>query len=213
MKLFSFWRSLATYRVRIALNLKGLVPMRCRGQLALQGPAARGGYRAVNPQMLLFPALSTVTARTCSSSLAILEYLDETHPQPPLCRRSRVHVHGCARSRRSSPAIASAVVRGYANISSMSLGSTSRRAQWIHNWIGAALKRWRQSRGQQGDGRYCEGDAITIADIWPGQPACGRQLLKYDTARFPTVRRSSILMQNDASPRASAAATRRAAMV
>ena len=82
MKLYTYWRSLATFRVRIALNLKGLsyepvyVDLDAGDQLTPQ-------FRAVNPQMAI-PTLVEDDGNVLFQSLAILEYLNETHPEPPL---------------------------------------------------------------------------------------------------------------------------------
>ncbi|MEH2520548.1 glutathione S-transferase [Bradyrhizobium sp. AZCC 1610] len=96
MKFFSFWRSLASFRVRIALNLKN-VPVDVVF-VDLDANAHRDlEYRRINPQMAL-PALVEDDGTTLFQSLAILEYLDEKYPAPPL------HLHGRPRHRRAEPA-------------------------------------------------------------------------------------------------------------
>ena len=206
MKLFSFWRSLATFRVRIALNLKGLAPDEVVDVDLMKGKQREEAFRAVNPQMLL-PALVDGDGPALFQSLAIIEYLDETHPQPPLLPKDpRGRAHACADWRRSSPAIPIRCwCRGCASISSTSSSSTSPpRLKWIHNWIGEALKALEANlAGSKETGRYCHGDAITIADICLVSQAAGANFFKYDLAPFPTVRRIvDTCMQNDAFARA-----------
>jgi glutathione S-transferase len=98
VKLYSFWRSLATFRVRIALNLKGVVPNEVIDVNLMQGKQREDAFRKVNPMMAL-PALIEDDGTVLFESLAIIEYLDETHPQPPLLpkeAKARARVRGLA---------------------------------------------------------------------------------------------------------------------
>jgi len=90
MKLYNYFRSSAAYRTRIAFNLKGIQPDTV--EVDLRAPVndqQKPGYRSINPQALV-PAL-TVEDTTIAQSLAIIEYLDETYPDPPLMPRSPVN--------------------------------------------------------------------------------------------------------------------------
>ncbi|WP_347336293.1 glutathione S-transferase N-terminal domain-containing protein [Bradyrhizobium viridifuturi] len=94
MQFFSFWRSLASFRVRIALNLKG-VPADVVF-VDLDADAHRAdAYRKINPQMAL-PALVTDDGTVLFQSLAIVDYLDETIPTRRCCHPTRSAAPGCA---------------------------------------------------------------------------------------------------------------------
>src|SRR5262245_66137607 len=82
MKLYTYWRSLATFRVRIALNLKGLSYEPVYVDLDA-GDQRTPAFKTVNPQMVI-PALVEDDGNVLFQSLAILEYLNEIHPNPPL---------------------------------------------------------------------------------------------------------------------------------
>ena len=205
MKLFSFWRSLATYRVRIALNLKGLVPDEVVDVNLMQGKQREASYRAVNPQMML-PALVDGDGPVLFQSLAIMEYLDETHPQPPLLPkepRARARVRGLAQivACDSHPLLVPRV-REYLE-HELKLDEPT-RLKWIHNWIGQALKALEANlAGSKETGRYCQGDAITIADICLVSHAVGCNFFKLDLSPYPTVRRIvDECMKNDVFARA-----------
>lgn len=190
MKLYSFWRSLATFRVRIALNLKGLAPEVVNVDL-MTGEQREGEFRALNPQMLI-PALIDDHGRALFQSLAILEYLDEIRPNPPLLPRG-------ARERARVRALAQIVacdahplivprVRNFLE-RELKLDEPT-RLKWIRHWIGEALAALEThlSRDQQ-TGRYCHGDSVTIADICLVSHAVGAKLFGMDLAPYPTVAR------------------------
>ena len=175
MKLFSFWRALATYRVRIAVNLKGIVPDEVVDIDLIKGKQREDAIREVNPQMVL-PALVDGDGPVLFQSLAIMEYLDETHPQPPLLPkdpRGRARVRGLAQivACDSHPLLVPRV-REYLE-HELKLDEPT-RLKWIQIWIGAALKALETNLASSKEtGRYCHGDASTIADICRASQAAG----------------------------------------
>lgn len=191
MKFFSFWRSLAAYRVRMALNLKGVVPDEVINVDLLKGQQREDAYRAVNPMMAL-PALVDGDGPAMFESLAILEYLDETHPQPPLLPKdpkARARVRGLAQivACDSHPLIVPRV-REYLE-HELKLDEAA-RTKWIHNWLSAALKAIETNlAGNPQTGKFCQGDQLTIADICLVSQAVGANFFKLDMAPYPTVRR------------------------
>src|SRR5207245_1315401 len=99
VKLYSYFRSSAAYRVRIAFNLKSLGFDTVAVHLQREGGLNRKpAFRAINPQMRL-PVLELESGERMTQSLAIIEYLDEVHPQPPLLPSepvARAHVRALA---------------------------------------------------------------------------------------------------------------------
>ena len=166
MKLFTFWRSMAAWRVRIALNLKGLEAEPVFVDLdagAQHDPA----YREINPQMAL-PALVDGDKPALFQSLAILEYLDEVYPEPPLLPadpRGRARVRGLAMILASdSHPLLVPRVRTYLE-RELKLTDAQRR-QWLRHWVsgGLAVVEAHLARDRE-TGRFCHGDAPTLADI------------------------------------------------
>jgi len=190
MKLYSFWRSLATFRVRIALNLKGLAPEVANVDL-MKGQQHAADFRALNPQMLI-PALIDDTGHTLFQSVSILEYLDEIRPNPPLlprepADRARVRALAMIVACDAHPLIVPRV-RNYLE-KELKLDEPT-RLKWIRHWIGEALAALEThlSRDPQ-TGRYCHRDSVTMADICLVSHAVGARLFEVDLAPYPTVTR------------------------
>jgi maleylacetoacetate isomerase/maleylpyruvate isomerase len=190
MKLFSFWRSLATYRVRIALNLKGITPDEVIQVNLIKGDQRQAEYRAINPMMAL-PALIDGDGPILFESLAIVEYLDETHPNPPLLPsdpRGRARVRGLAQlvACDSHPLIVPRV-REYLE-HELKLDEAT-RMKWCQHWHTAAITALETHLSDKATGRYCHGDTITLADICLASQAAGAKFFNVDTAPFPNFSR------------------------
>jgi maleylacetoacetate isomerase len=205
MKLFSYWRSLATYRVRIALNLKGLAPDEVIDVNLHQGKQRADEFRKINPMMAL-PALIEDDGTVLFESLAIVEYLDETHPEPPLLPKepkARARVRGlalliaCDTHPLIVPRVREYLIAEYKVDEAGVL-------KWGYHWHAAAMAALETHlAGSPQTGRYCQGDQITLADICLAGQAVGAAYFKCDIAPFPTVKRIvDTLMANDAFARA-----------
>jgi maleylacetoacetate isomerase len=148
-------------------------------------------YRAVNPQMVV-PALIDGDGPALFQSLAILEYLDERQPQPPLLppdARGRARVRGLAQivACDAHPLIVPRI-REY--LAAQFGLDEAQRLAWIRHWIGAGLRAVEQHLASEGEtGRYCHGDTVTIADICLVSLAVGNTLFQGDLREFPTVSR------------------------
>ncbi len=213
MKLFSFWRSLATYRVRIALNLKGLVPDEVIDVNLMKGAQREAAYRAVNPMMAL-PALVDGDGPVLFESLAIIEYLDETHPNPPLLPsdpRGRARVRGMAQivACDSHPLIVPRV-REYLE-HEFKLDEAT-RTKWCQHWHTAALTALEAHLKDAATGRYCHGDTITLADICLASQAAGAKFFERRHRAVPEFHADREFAGDDRRlrPRPPAEATRRA---
>jgi maleylacetoacetate isomerase len=190
MKLYSFWRSLATYRVRIALNLKGIQPEEVVDINLMKGQQREAAFRAVNPMMAI-PALTDGDGPAMFESLAIIEYLDETHREPPLLpkdARGRARVRGIAQiiACDSHPLLVPRV-REYME-HELKLDEPT-RTKWCQHWIREALTAIETNLKGKETGRYCHGDQVSIADICVVSQAAGASFFKVDMAPYPTVKR------------------------
>jgi len=204
VKLFSFWRSLATYRVRIALNLKGLTAEIVEVNL-MKGDQRDAKFRAVNPMMAI-PALVDGDGPALFESLAIIEYIDETHPKPPLLPtepKARARVRGLAQivAADSHPLVVPRV-REY--LSAEFKVDEAGVMKWAQHWHKAALTALEQHlAGEKDTGTYCQGEQITVADICLASQVAGANFFKIDLAPYPTVARiAATCAKNDAFARA-----------
>jgi maleylacetoacetate isomerase len=190
VKLFTFWRSLATYRVRIALNLKGIKPEVVYVDL-IKGHQRAPEYKAVNPQMVI-PALVDGDGPILFQSLAIIEYLDEVHPHPPLLPtdpRARAFARGIAQivASDSHPLVVPRI-RNYLT-DELKLDEPA-RMKWIRHWISEALRAIESHLANDGmTGRFCCGDQPTIADICVASQAAGARFFEVDLKPYPTFAR------------------------
>jgi len=165
MKLYTYYRSQASFRVRIALNLKGLT--REDSFLHLEkGDQFAADYRALNPQMMVPTLIDGATE--LFQSLAILEYLDERYPQPPLLpanSEARAWVRGLAliNVADSHPLIVPRV-RHYLT-DELKLSDAQLRA-WIQHWLGLGLEAIEARLARHPEsGDFCHGGYPTLADI------------------------------------------------
>ncbi len=205
MKLYTFWRSIATFRVRMALNLKGINPEVEYVDL-LKGHQHGGDYTTVNPQKLIPALVLDDGGPPLFQSMAIMEYLEEAYPEPPLLPKD---VRGRARVRGLSQVVVSDAhplsvprIRNYLT-QTLKL-SHDQMHEWVRHWQTEALGTLETLLARDKDtGRYCHGDAITIADLCLVGQAVGSSFFDVGLKAFPTVERIvAACLENDAIARA-----------
>jgi maleylacetoacetate isomerase len=204
MKLYSFWRSLATYRVRIAMNLKGITPDEVIDINLMKGQQREDSFKKVNPMMAI-PALVDGEGPALFESLAIMEYLDETHPNPPLLPKDpkgRARVRGIAQivACDSHPLVVPRVREHLAHEYKFDEPTVMK---WAQHWHSAALKALDTHLADKATGKHAHGDQITVADICIASQGAGANFFKVDLAPFPNFKRIlDACMANDAFARA-----------
>lgn len=190
MKFFSFWRSLASFRVRIALNLKN-VPVDVVFVDIDANAHHEAEYRRVNPQMAP-PALVEDDGTTLFQSLAILEYLDEKYPSPPLlpadpAGRARVRALALMVACEGHPLLTPRVRRYLDH--ELNLRDTQ-QAAWRRHWTVETLAALEGHLADHKDtGRFCHGDQATLADICMVGHVTAAVTQQIDLATWPTVKR------------------------
>lgn len=187
MKLFTYYRSSAAYRVRIALNYKGLeynaVPKNLR-----TAEHRRADYLGENPQGLV-PALEHEGA-VLGQSLAIIEYLEERFPDPPLLPRT-------ARERAQVRSMAQGVACDIHPLNNLRVLNYLRQPlgqnedavnRWIAHWIGEGFRSLEElARRLSGDGKHCHGSMVTVADVLLVPQMYNARRFSVDIAPFPTL--------------------------
>jgi maleylpyruvate isomerase len=191
MKLYTYFRSSAAYRVRIALNLKGIgydaVPVHL---LRNGGEQLSDAYRAVNPAMLL-PALED-DGNVIGQSLAIIEYLEETQPQTPLLPADPA---GRARVRALALTVAADThplgnLRVLKYLTGELKVTDEVKLAWQQHWLRTGLSAQEALlAGDPRTGRYSHGDTPTLADCCLVPQVFSAQRFGVDMAPYPTVMR------------------------
>lgn len=188
MKLYDYWRSSAAYRTRIALNLKGVSYDLLEVHLIKGGGAQKtADYRAKNPQGLV-PALELENGVALFQSLAIIEYLEETIPTPPLLPADAV---GRAQVRAMAAHIA-CDIHPLNNLRVLNylkgpLGHDQAAVDaWYRHWIAEGFSALEtQAKGYSGSFLY--GEAPTLADICLAPQMFNARRFNCDLAPYPTL--------------------------
>jgi maleylacetoacetate isomerase len=187
MKLYSFFRSSAAFRVRIALNLKKIAYETVAIHLR-RGDQSKPDYRGVNPQGLV-PTLED-GGRKLIQSMAIIEYLDEVHPEPPLLPKDpadRVRVRGLAE-------IVACDIHPINNLRVLrylihELGHDEAAiAKWYNHWIAAGFEALEPLlAGDTRTGAFCHGNAPGLADIALVPQVVNAERYQLDLKPYPTI--------------------------
>jgi maleylacetoacetate isomerase len=184
--LYTFFRSSAAYRVRIALNLKGLTTDMVSIHLQKEGGLnKKPEFRAINPQMRV-PALKLDSGDVLIQSLAITEYLDEVHPHPPLLPRDPVE----RATVRALAQIIACDIHPLNNVAPLRyLKNELDQAQakidgWYHHWI---LEGFAAVEALMRTGPYAFGNEVTLADVCLVPQVYNARRFKVPLDRFPRI--------------------------
>ncbi len=191
--LYGYWRSSAAYRVRIALNLKGLsYETRPVHLLRDGGEQHAAGYRAINPQQLI-PCLLDGD-RVITQSLAIMEYLDDIYPELETALLP-VDARGRARVRSLAMVVACDThplgnLRVLNQLESQFGADEAQRAEWSRHWIATGFKSLEAMLADNAaTGRYCHGETPGLADACLIPQFYNALRWKLPLGDYPTLRR------------------------
>jgi maleylacetoacetate isomerase len=192
MKLYGFWRSLATYRVKVALALKGLQAEEISIDL-LKGKQSSPDYLAVNPQGVVPALIPDDGGPPLFQSIAILEYLDEIRPEPPLLPkdpRGRARVRGLSLiAAADGHPLVTPRIRGY--LEKEMKQDEAARNRWLAHWTSRALGAIESHLAKEREtGRFCHGNTPGMADIClASQMIAALAYFNVDTKDVPTAMR------------------------
>ncbi|MBY5782867.1 maleylacetoacetate isomerase [Rhizobium leguminosarum] len=189
MKLYQNEISSATSRVRIALALKGLTAEALPVTILGEGSESRqAGYRSINPQGLV-PALLTDSGVLLTQSLAIVEYLDELQPEPPLLPDT---AEGRALARSIALAITAEIhallpPRIGLHLKTAFQADADAIAAWSRHWIGEGMGAVETMIAGRRQGAFVVGDRPSIADIFLFPQAISARRLGFDLTQWPNI--------------------------
>lgn len=189
MKLYSYFRSSAAYRLRIALNLKGLAYEQIPISL-LNGEQSQTLYSAINPQQLV-PALDD-QGRLLTQSMAICEYLEEIYPEPALLPNAAIER---ARVRALALAVACEIhplnnLRVLKYLKHELQQNDEQRNTWYRHWIAEGLEPLEKMLATSSwTGRFCHGDTPGLADIFLVPQIFNAQRYVCPLDSYPTIKR------------------------
>ncbi|MGD9801238.1 MAG: maleylacetoacetate isomerase [Parvularculaceae bacterium] len=187
MKLFGYWRSSATYRVRIALHLKGL-DFDYEPVNLLKGEQHSEGFLKRNPQGLV-PALQTDEGAVLTQSLAIIEYLEERYPEKPLLPADT----DLRAKARAIAAVIACEAQPFMNLRIQSYLKEQREfdaaavKDWLDRWTGGAMRSV-EALIADGGGAFCVGDRPGMADAFLVPQVFGALRFGVDLSQTPRIK-------------------------
>jgi maleylpyruvate isomerase len=188
--LHGFWRSSTSFRVRVALNLKGIDYDQKTYRLR-EGDQRQPDYLALNPQGLV-PSLVTPDGLVLTQSLAIMEWLDETFPEPALLPAD---ANGRARARALAHAVALDIhpinnLRVLFHLREEFSADEKAQADWFRHWASSTLSAMEKALASSSStGKFCHGDTVGLADICLVGQSVNNKRFEVDESHWLTISR------------------------